>query len=74
MDVGLSYYYFDFFVHLTAKNLLGVKEIYFTLMLYPVTSVNIWLLQVMYLIHGEGPGVMNPPCYFNGGNKQQKGL
>lgn len=26
MDVGFSYYYFDFFAHLTAKNLLGVKR------------------------------------------------
>jgi type IX secretion system PorP/SprF family membrane protein len=26
MDVGISYYYFDFFAHLTAKNLLGVRR------------------------------------------------
>ncbi|MCM4158381.1 type IX secretion system membrane protein PorP/SprF [Antarcticibacterium flavum] len=26
MDVGVSYYYFDFFAHLTAKNILGVKR------------------------------------------------
>lgn len=31
MDVGVSYYYFDFFAHLTAKNILAIdRELFFT--------------------------------------------
>lgn len=31
MDVGLSYYYYNFFTHLTAKNILAIdRELYFT--------------------------------------------
>lgn len=49
MDVGVSYYYFDFFAHLTAKNILSVKRDLFYSQAVPNNQRN-YLFSAGYVI------------------------
>lgn len=63
LDIGASYYYLDFFVHLTAKNLVPVRQDLFASEAFPANQRK-YLFSTGYVFNNRGTWSYEPSVMF----------